>query len=346
MNDKQIINQLNKLAKRQPDSVWKAKNRELLLNQIGLNPQDNSAAVETGFSIFKLPIRLVKTIPQPVMAVFLIVLFMFGSGVLSIKASKNAKPGDSLYIAKIINEKTQLALTFDERKKAQLGIEFAGNRAKELSQILADTSGANDVSQKAKVDDLVNNFKKEINGVKNRIAKISSQSIERPAEDSKNGSEAKAEGEASEDNKTMFSANLGKDEQGIELSEPEADRTEIVNKYEKPALATATKETAQTATPTPEISANASSSQEIQALVNSSSDTQKILEQAGLLLKNEEYDATISKLNEAGEAMGLAGAGQVKGESESASTTESMEAENGEVLGAGDSEEASSTMEK
>ncbi len=329
MNDKEIVNQLNKLREVQPDSAWQAKNRALLLSQIGPGSKDELTTV-AGFSILNLPLRLIKTIPQPVLAVFLIVLFMFGSGVFSIQASKNAKPGDSLYIAKIINERTQQVLTFDEQKKAQLGIEFAGNRAAELNQILSDKSNVNDADKKTKVENLVNDFKKEIDGVKNHIAKISSQTTEQPAPDS-NPEQTESSASADEDNAAVFSANLGKDDQGIEVSEPATDEAKATSGDEKLIAA----EETTVATSAPE-SSSATTSDETPAPAESPSDTQKILEQAGILLKNEDYDATISKLNEAGEAMDLAGAGEVKGEVESATTT-------GEVLGAEESEEAVST---
>ena len=52
--------------------------------------------------------------------------------------AEKTKPGDSLYIAKIVSEKTQYALTFDDKSKAQLGLQFATNRVEEMNKVLAE----------------------------------------------------------------------------------------------------------------------------------------------------------------------------------------------------------------
>ena len=110
MTEKEIIKQLNNLQCIQPSADWKTGNREVLVNQINSAAQDDLSVDTEGFSIFSFPVKLFKTIPQPVLAVFLIVLFMLGSGFASIKASQDSKPGDSFYIAKIVSEKTTNAL--------------------------------------------------------------------------------------------------------------------------------------------------------------------------------------------------------------------------------------------
>ncbi|MEA3398676.1 MAG: DUF5667 domain-containing protein, partial [Patescibacteria group bacterium] len=286
------------------------------------------------FSIFKFPVKLFKTIPQPVLAVFLIVLFMLSSGVASIKASQDAKPGDSFYIAKIVSEKTQLALTFDKRKKVQLGIEFAGNRAKELDQVLADE---NNSETQEKVDKLVINFKKEIAGIKDRVAKISLQNtsdrfdfnykteehlIEKNINKNINNEDAV---QIEEGGVTMFAVNLDKDDNSIELSE-------TAEEIKEPTLEEANAEEAQ-ATSVPlkieTFNLNSSSTEKAEFGLNSAGDTQGILDQAGLFLENEDYEAAIDKLEEADKAIDLVGIGRVKGDSESSTTTESVEAEEG-----------------
>lgn len=347
MKEQEIITQLNKLRSISPQAEWKAVNRKILFTKIESSPaasQDVNQA-KTAF-IFRLPVKLIRTMPQPVMAVIFIILFMAASGAASVMASKNSKPGDSLYVAKIISEKTHYALTFNEHKKAQLGITFATNRVKEISQVLADESNG---GKGEKVERLVNDFKKEISEAKTRIAKISSTAVAKPVIEAEiNEAGDNNEGESDENDTAMFSANLEKEEQGIELSEPSTKTSD--GKVEKPEIIVGSVDLAEelgedelstVPTTTEEIMPLASSTDV--STTESANDPQKILEQAGLFLENENYNATLSKLEEAGDAIDLVGGGEVKGESESSTTTDEYIEEEGEVLGA--EEVASTTLE-
>ena len=138
MNEKELIKQLNSFKDIKPDSQWTSNNREILAHQIG-NGQAEAKISWFNASANMLPQKLFKQLSQPVGIVLLIAAIVFGSGIVSLRAARNTKPGDSLYIAKIINEKAQLAITFNEKEKVKLGIEFAGNRAKEITQVLAES---------------------------------------------------------------------------------------------------------------------------------------------------------------------------------------------------------------
>ena len=138
MKEKDLLIQLKKLKGVRPDREWKKTNRELLYSQISAQADDN---VKIGW--FKslerqLSIAFLR-VSQPAMTVLLIIIFIFGGSVLSLRAARNTTPGDSMYIAKILSEKTQYALTFNEKSKAKLGLEFAGNRVKEINKVLAQT---------------------------------------------------------------------------------------------------------------------------------------------------------------------------------------------------------------
>src|SRR3989339_293021 len=117
--------------------------------------QDNLQKMEM-IDSFAQKLSLLRYVSQPVMAVFLIAGVLLGGGFFSLNAAKDTKPGDSLYIAKIISEKTQFALTFNEKKKVKLGIEFAGNRAKEITQVLSEEGDV-----EIRVEKLKDNFKKQ-----------------------------------------------------------------------------------------------------------------------------------------------------------------------------------------
>lgn len=147
-----------------------------------------------------MPREIFAELAKPVWLTGAACVLILAVGIGGVYASKNSKPGDSLYIAKIISERTQLAMTFNEKDKAKLGLEFAANRAKEITQVLKD-EGQSDAS-KEKLENLAKNFKKEISQAKGRLTAIKSAS--QPAKD----------------DEPVFGANLEKTDQRMEIAEP------------------------------------------------------------------------------------------------------------------------------
>ena len=205
---KELLSQLNKLQNIKPSSDWKKSNREILFNQIS---RGYSSDEVRKFDIFKniLPHNMFSRAFQPVFAAVLIVLVVVGGGIASLNASRGTKPGDSLYIAKIISEKAQLVVTFDHKEKAKLGVEFASNRAREISEIIAES----DKDREKKIEKLTENFKKEISAVKVRLEKIDMAKND-IAEESDQAKEVKDE------DMQIFSANLEKTDQRMEIYDP------------------------------------------------------------------------------------------------------------------------------
>jgi hypothetical protein len=350
MDEKKLIQNLNTLKNIKPREEWKTFQREILVKQIN-GSVEGANLLEAPVSLLTPSLKWLQYITQPVMAVLLIVAILIGGGSMSVWASKNSVPGDSLYIAKIINEKTQFALTFNEEKKARLGLEYAGNRAKELKEVLLTEDSNEDKG--VQVEKLVNNFKKEVNNAKDRIAKINSDNQELPITTTEI---IETEKEENVDT-AVFSANLGKDENGIEISDSasslQADSVDLVDSASSPQadsesdLSTeAVKGEEEGSTTSEEIlNINAET-----APASSSSETvldpeQTILE-AQTLLDLQDFDGTLSKLEEAGALIDQVGQpveqnisdedGEVKGTSTSAVIEDDPSASSGQggkVLG-------------
>jgi hypothetical protein len=324
MNEKNLLKQLNDLKGIKPSSSWKEKNKSILLNQLGaIDP----SKVGIGHIAAKLPpISYLFKIPRQAMAIVVIALFAVSGGVYGLSASKNTKPGDSLYIAKIMGEKTQLALTFDDKNKTRLNLEFAENRARELSLVLeAEDGGAEE--KRGKVEKLVGDFKKEINSAKVRVEKISRSngvSENKPEAAPKEGessAEPKETKEAGEENQ-IFSANLDKDSKGIQIS----DR--VPDKNTSPKTDTAA-DAAKTDT---SASRSASSTERISSEKYNPND---LLAEVKELLRSGDYNSAIGKLSEVGLAMDKVEFGQVKGEKAS-SSEEVLREEGDEGVGKGE----------
>ena len=232
-----------------------------------------------------MPRQILINFAKPVWLASLASVLILVVGIGGVYASKNSKPGDSLYIAKIISEKAQFAMTFDEKNKAKLGVEFATNRAKEMIQVLED-KGQTATSNNDKLEKLSQNFKKEISQVKTRLSVI------KAAKDQAKSEEAEAE---------VFGANLGKNDQRMEIADPVAPtvtpaKTGAVNQIiEKPAAVNATS-----------TAANAG----------------QMLEEAEKLVEEKNIDGAIDKLGEINKVIDQTEPGQVKGASETASSTE------------------------
>lgn len=263
MTEKELLQQLNNLKNIKPDNEWKRNNRDILLAQISAGnysrAEEETVERMVWLNIFSYAKNFVS---QPVAVVSLILCVLFGSGVASIYAARGTKPGDSLYIAKIISEKAQFAIAFGEEKKARLGLEFASNRAKEMSQVLTEEGEGED--KKETTEKLENNFRNEIKVAKNRLKKMNIIK-----EDNGGG-----------DNE-VFSANLGRENNGMQIYNQNGG----VSKKEE--IKTDSKPTAATSTIKEEIK-------------EESSGIKSVLDQAEKMFEEKNYDGTVAKLEEAG----------------------------------------------
>lgn len=270
-----LSKQLNSLKTIEADKAWKEKNRQVLISQIYGTNDVNSANAKGWSFYFKMPIIFARSISQPTFAALLIFLFIVSGGTVSLRMAEKTNPGDSLYIAKIAGEKTQYAFTFDEKEKAKLNLEFAQNRIEEVTRILAQSNEADN----EKVGTLLDNYKKEISEVKNRISKIDPKS------------EAIVPANENIDGESVFhSANLNKDNNGIQLSDPaEKDSRAEQGEVEKSNASSTiinNSATGEQATST------------ASGLTDTISNATIILQEAVKLLGEDKYNDTLVKLEE------------------------------------------------
>lgn len=292
MNNKELIQKLEGLKSIKPSQDWKQSNRAILYSQIS----NNSSKVK--FSVMSL-VR--EFFSQPSFALFAVLAIVIFGSIFSFGAVQT-KPGDSLYIAKLISERAQLAITFDEVKKNKLNIKFAHERAKEIARVLSGTDYSNeeDLDEKEK---LQQDFKKEIDTVRQKINDI------------KVASESTTEVNSEEDI-YVVGANLGRDDNGIQISEGPEDVVISPVTPETPVEATDDEgeETAATSTTEQETEEDENADLE---------EANKKLEEAEELFSNSDYEGTVSKLEEVDAILNpVAEEGEVQGVKESASSTE------------------------
>jgi len=305
MKTQELLEQLNTLKEIKPDSNWKKSQKELILNQIGVSQGEKYKS--TFVDVFKVSMSTLRIFSQSATAAFLLIGIVLVGGIASLTASSYSKPGDSLYMAKIAKEKTQFALTFSEKKKLELGLSFATKRAEELKELIEEEGNG---EKEEKVERLVENFKKEIQAAKQRVAKMGE--IDVIVEESFVSDIQEEDAENVDDSQTdseIFSAGLSKEDDGLEVSEN--------NKSEAKEIDSEIMETEEI------IEANASTtikqSSSSEEIIIEASEPIEIIEKASQLLEEENYSEAYDILVSAEEAIE---SGEVKGVEESASSSE------------------------
>lgn len=219
-----------------PDASFKARNRQILMSQIYGSESEASVFSWAEELLMKLPMQVMKSVPQPVFAVLVLMGFLSVGGAWSVNASKETKPGDSLYVAKIVSERAQLAVTFNEKDELNLRLGFASNRVDEIDKVLEEKKESNQKDDE-RVSSLMTDVKAEITEVKKKIdrmnipkkpeaeQKVAVQKEEIPV---KEDIEKKAD---EEEDSQVIGANSGKEKRGISTSEQ--SRKELEVKIEK-----------------------------------------------------------------------------------------------------------------
>lgn len=204
MTEKQLIQKLNNLREIHPDTDWLKSNRESLYSQIS-----NSGAKElSSWSSFVINFSsLAKTVSMPAVALASFVVFILVSSIFSHQLLINAKPSDSLYIARVISEKAKLNTIFNAENREKMAAQFATSHAQDIITVLSDPSVIKNEEEVAKLSE---NFKAEINTAKQSISKLGNNKPAATPVIITNAATATSE--------EVFSANLGKDEKGLSLS--------------------------------------------------------------------------------------------------------------------------------
>jgi hypothetical protein len=280
MTDKELISKLNTLKNVSPESSWLASNRELFLAQISNSGADKLSGGQVFFINFK---SFLKASSQPVFALGVFVLVLISSSLFGHKLFSQAKPNDSLYIARIISEKVKLNTVWNPEEKNKLAVSFATNHAKDISEVLSDPSFNNE-ENKDQVAKLNDSFNKEIDNVKKMV---SSSAVKVVHQDETKNNSVEMSDEA------VSIAAEHKAEQGIQVSEPTQSQPE----HAEIKTSTTIKEEPE-ATST-EIKA---SSTEVKAetvvLDNKIDEADKMIDAAKESFNNKDYNSVINKLNE------------------------------------------------
>lgn len=158
-----LINELKKLKSIKADEGFKFDLRKKILGGLGSavtkqTPERllNQRALSSSQLLINLFFRKKMFIP------LILIAALLGTGAGTTYASQDSLPGDILYLVKIIAEKAQTALVFNNVKEAELYSKFASKRLEEIEK-LAEAEKINlELAQKA-----IDYYKKDLSASQN-----------------------------------------------------------------------------------------------------------------------------------------------------------------------------------
>ncbi len=207
MNDHFVSQQLKKLRQITPNADWVSQQRQVIMAQVYHGQQPVSLAFSRWSDLW-LSFKYAFSQPGVVVSAILATVLL-GGGTTSYLVGRQAKPGDSLYIAKQLSERAQLlAVSFDRAEQNKLKLALASQRVSEMAAVdqQADQQQAAAISRE---------FKQTVSDVKDRLAQAENQAATAALV---KASQPKATINKVDD---TFSAATGKDKTGrLEISQP------------------------------------------------------------------------------------------------------------------------------
>jgi len=176
MSNKILIKNLKKVKKLEsvgrPESSWVSENRAILMSQI--NPQDKKIEYSsTQYYLDYFTSLMQQKVMRPALIAVLVVGVYFGYSAVTL-AAKASLPGEALYPVKVLSEKIQLATTVGDEGKVKLKMDFVSRRGDELQQLVRKPD--DDKSKSENISTAVKKITKDVNDVKDQIAKMATDS--------------------------------------------------------------------------------------------------------------------------------------------------------------------------
>jgi len=262
MTERELLKQLKNLKSVKPDSAWLKSNREILLAQVSNSGAEKLSAWTKVFIDLK---SLVRTVSQPAFALGSFLVVLLGAGLFGPRILAGVKPNDSLYIARVISEKAHLNTVWNSEERDQLTLQYATDRAKDITTVLSDPSFNNDQHQD-EVNKLNQNFNQEIAVVKTVINKIKPTTVTPAPEE-----------------EAVVSAESAKDKDGVQI-------------YTQPNAQGVTPTAASTTKPASTGTEDAKAKD-----AGTSKNSQAIIDEAQKMFDNKEYSQALDKLKQVDE---------------------------------------------
>jgi len=193
-NTKEQLKKLKNTNSRiNPDRSWVLENKEKMMCQIG-NSTTNEKNTFSFTYIWDMinvivPGQMVYSVVRPVLVFLLIGAVATSGWIASVGATANSLPGDIGYGVKMATEKTQqivASMTSSDQKEAELHLEFATRRAKEVKKIVEKKDEEISKEETSKnVGIAIEHLEKSIDSANDKLKKVTENQPEKVVEASK-----------------------------------------------------------------------------------------------------------------------------------------------------------------
>jgi hypothetical protein len=289
MTEKDFISQLKTLKEIRPQSSWLKSNREILLAQVS----NSGAETLSPWQKLLIDVRSFSLIlSKPVGVLAAMFMFLTGTAAFGHLALSQAKPDDSLYIARIISEKAKLSTVFNTEAKERMEAQFAASHVEAITEALAKVNLEENVNED-KVARLNDSFNREINIVRTKMVVMSNRGSAQVNNISNEVVDTQLEVLVNDDDLLQVADN-NKEEQGTQLLINEKIETEIKA----------------SATNTPDITDKPAANQteeeknkkiaeaELASVIKDVKDPKAMLEEVQVLFDAKDYQGALEKIRE------------------------------------------------
>jgi len=231
MTNRDLFRKIKKLEKIEPSEAWIDSTRSFILDYARIREQSEKKSL-----VFAPRFNLTEKLNH-VSAVFrrkfvlqaasMAVILLISGNFVAAKASESL-PGDNLYPVKLLTEKAELALTFNEDKRIDLKFKLAERRLDEFSRLVE--SGR--ISPKGSNPDAVNIA---MDGFQNQLSSAVSE-MDNAAKSGANNSKAVAVAKIADSKTADYAQKIGKATASLNKiadSQAKGKVTEVMNKIEE-----------------------------------------------------------------------------------------------------------------
>lgn len=231
MTNRDLFRKIKKLEKIEPSEAWVNSTRSFILDyaRIREKSEQNSLIFKSRFNLTEKLNYISAVFRQRLIlqAASMAVILLISGNFVAVKAAESL-PGDNLYPVKLLTEKAELALTFNEDKRIDLKFKLAERRLDEFSRLVE--SGR--VSPKGNNPEAVNIA---MDGFQNQLNSAVSE-MDNAAKSGANNSKAVAVAKIADSKTADYAQKIGKATASLNKntdSQAKGKVTEVMNKIEE-----------------------------------------------------------------------------------------------------------------
>lgn len=173
MTEQELINKIKELKNIQPSKEWLGSAREKLIYQI--KPSQVDFLPRLGLFNWLKPL-------QPIALTISLILIFIAGPWLTLKASQNSLPGETLYSVKKAAEKIQAGMASEE-SQVGLQVDFAQRRLEEINKLNEDSLSPEEKNEK--VEQAAVDFKNNLAGANQYVKKVPKEKAKAVAQKTK-----------------------------------------------------------------------------------------------------------------------------------------------------------------